>query len=121
MIKEGVIRILLADDDSDDCLLFGEALNELEISFLLDVVHDGDQLIDFLGNARNEKPDFIFLDLNMPRKSGFECLCEIRQQISSREIPVIIFSTSIDEELAIKLHELGASLYVRKPGTFENL
>lgn len=72
------LNILLADDDSDDCLFFKEALRELLLSTNLTTVHDGEQLMQLLTNETNVLPHVLFLDLNMPRKNGFECLTEIK-------------------------------------------
>ena len=70
--------ILLADDDTDDCIFFKEALDELLLPTKLMTVHDGEQLMHLLANESTELPDVLFLDLNMPRKNGFECLEEIK-------------------------------------------
>jgi CheY-like chemotaxis protein len=66
-------------------------------------------------------PSVLFLDLNMPRKNGFECLSEINVKESLKDLPVIIFSTSYDSEVVKKLYSDGAHFYVRKPNEFEKL
>ena len=71
-------KLLLADDDSDDCTFFSEALQDLPVSATLSVVKDGIQLMSTLTNSTSQLPDILFLDLNMPRKSGFDCLSEIK-------------------------------------------
>ena len=77
---QNALYILLADDDEDDCAFFKEALDELLLSVSLVTVNDGVQLMDFLSdNPLKRLPDILFLDLNMPRKSGFECLAEIKE------------------------------------------
>lgn len=114
--------LLLADDDEDDCLFFKEALDEISIKTDLSMVHDGVQLMDFLKNhATDTLPDAIFLDLNMPRKNGIECLTEIKENNILRNLPVIIFSTSLDNEIVENLYQKGASQYIRKPGDFSKL
>ncbi|MBZ4033353.1 response regulator [Flavobacterium sp. 17A] len=114
--------LLLADDDEDDCLFFKEALDEIAIKTDLSMVHDGVQLMDFLKiNAINNLPDLIFLDLNMPRKNGIECLTEIKENETLRNLPVIIFSTSLDNDIVDNLYLKGASYYIRKPGEFSKL
>lgn len=115
-----MVHLLLADDDTDDCLFFQEALEELTIATNLTTVNDGVQLMEFLNRAAS-LPDALFLDLNMPRKSGFECLTELKKSKSFKEIPVIIFSTSLDQEVVNMLYNNGAHYYIRKPGDFNIL
>lgn len=110
--------IFLADDDDDDRFLFQEALNEITLPTKLGSVRDGEQLMDFL--AANALPDVLFLDLNMPRKDGFQCLIEIKKNEKFKKLPVIIFSTSFQPEAVDKLYENGAQYYIRKPSNFEH-
>ena len=72
------LNILLADDDTDDCIFFKKALDELTLPTNLVAVHDGEQLMHLLTNDTNPLPHILYLDLNMPRKNGFECLSEIK-------------------------------------------
>jgi len=115
-----MVHLLLADDDMDDCLFFQEALEDLTIATNLTTVNDGVKLMEFLNGAA-ALPDALFLDLNMPRKSGFECLTELKDSISFKEIPVVIFSTSLDPEVVNMLYNNGAHYYIRKPGDFNIL
>jgi CheY-like chemotaxis protein len=112
------LNILLADDDTDDCLFFKEALDELQLSTHLTIVHDGEQLMQLLINETNEFPDVLFLDLNMPRKNGFECLSEIKHSKNLNQLPVIIFSTSYEQEVVNQLYHNGAQYFIRKPSEF---
>ena len=73
-----VINILLADDDVDDCLFFEKVLKEISIKTNLSIVNDGEQVVAYLLKNMAKLPDVIFLDLNMPRKNGFECLSIIK-------------------------------------------
>ncbi|MGY8913661.1 MAG: response regulator [Flavobacteriales bacterium] len=114
-------NLLLADDDSDDCLFFKEALDELPVDASLSTVNDGVQLMDFLSSNSANLPDALFLDLNMPRKSGFECLSEIKVLDKLKALPIIIFSTSLDLDVVDSLYEKGANYYIRKPGEFSAL
>ena len=120
-MKESPIYLLLADDDKDDCELFKEALAELKESTELKMVHDGEQLMHFLKKGTSRFPNVLFLDLNMPRKNGFECLTEIRVTESLKDLPVIIFSTSFDKEVVRQLYNNGAQYYIRKPSEFSLL
>src|SRR6478735_4738202 len=110
--------IFLADDDDDDRFLFQEALNEIMLPTKLGTVRDGEQLMDFL--SANTLPDILFLDLNMPRKDGFQCLVEIKKNEKFKKLPVIIFSTSFQPDAVDKLYENGAQYYIRKPSNFEH-
>lgn len=119
--KTMIYKILLADDDSDDCLFFQEALSELSIESQLTIVNDGAELMDYLQSATAPLPDALFLDLNMPKKSGCECLSEIQSIPHFQSLPIIIFSTSFDPQVITALYDCGANYYIRKPGDFEAL
>ena len=114
------MNILLADDDRDDCFLFGEALQELGKVGSLSFVNDGESLMKYL--EENKKlPDVLFLDLNMPRKNGIECLLEIRKNEKMLRLPVIVISTSYDKDMVNMLYKEGAQYYICKPNQFEKL
>ncbi len=115
------LNILLADDDPDDCLFFKEAINKFIPATNLTAVHDGEQLMLWLTNEENKLPDVLFLDLNMPRKNGFECLTEIKQHATLKDLPVVIFSTSNAHEEMTTLFKTGADVYIRKPRDLEQL
>ncbi len=112
------LNILLADDDMDDCLFFEKALEDLAIPPHLIAVHDGEQLMHRLMNETNELPDILFLDINMPRKNGFECLSEIKLNSKLKQLPVIVFSTSFEQEVVNLLYKNGAKHFIRKPSDF---
>jgi len=114
------INLLLADDDIDDRMFFKDALSELPVLTSLQTVSDGVELMDFL-NVNEPLPDLLFLDLNMPRKAGMECLSEIKRNEKLKPLPVVIYSTSLDYNVADLLFERGAFLYIRKPADFEAL
>jgi CheY-like chemotaxis protein len=115
------LNLLLADDDMDDCIFFKEALEELPISAKLTTVNDGVQLMQLLCAKETSLPDALFLDLNMPRKGGFECLSEIKIIDKLMHLPVIIYSTSMNMEVVDLLYQKGAHYYICKPGEFEKL
>ncbi len=112
------LYILLADDDTDDCLFFKDALQDMPILTLFTAVHDGEQLMQHLSNQTNKLPDILFLDLNMPRKNGFECLSEIKLNKKLQNIPVVVFSTSFEKEVVSQLYINGAQYFIRKPSEF---
>jgi CheY-like chemotaxis protein len=111
-------NILLADDDADDCLLFEDALREVTTEALLTKASDGQQLMSLLSHRTPPVPDVIFLDLNIPRKNGFECLREIRENPLLRTIPIVIFSTSSQPEAVESVYRQGADFYICKPESF---
>ncbi|MEO7767685.1 MAG: response regulator [Ferruginibacter sp.] len=115
LFQLNVKKILLADDDQDDCLLFKNALADLSLPLKLTIVPDGVELMDMLNQENMPLPDVLFLDLYMPRKSGFECLTEIKNNPRLNQIFVIIFSSSYAPEVVEQLYKNGAQFYVRKP------
>jgi CheY-like chemotaxis protein len=115
------LHILLADDDKDDCFLFQEVLDELAVNAELNAVNNGDQLMHYLENRDEPLPDVIFLDLNMPRKNGIECLTEIKHDPRYENLVIIIFSTSVDPRVLPELYDNGALYYIRKPNEFSRL
>ncbi len=115
------LTLFLADDDIDDCLFFRDALEELPVSTELTTVHNGEQLMQLLKEKVGELPQVLFLDLNMPRKNGFECLSEIKHDEKLKELPVIIFSTSFEQDVVNLLYKKGGQYYIRKPAEFSQL
>ncbi|MBP9689734.1 MAG: response regulator [Bacteroidia bacterium] len=113
------INILLADDDTADCLLFKEALNELPLNTNLTTVYNGEQLLEEL--EKNKLPDVLFLDLNMPRKNGFVALGQIKRSTQLQNIPVVVFSTASDMESIKKVYRDAAHYYISKPADFIQL
>ena len=78
------------------------------------MVNDGAQLMNYLSASSNDLPDVLFLDDNMPRKTGSECLVEIKRDERLRKIPVILCSTSRGDDFANELYENGAHYYLHK-------
>ncbi|SCY05374.1 response regulator [Flavobacterium caeni] len=116
-------HIFLTDDDDDDCLLFSEALHEISPTdqTRLTITHDGVTLMQTLDGTVPPPPELIFLDLNMPRKNGFECLDEIRCDPKLKNIPVVVFSTSSNHDIIDRTYQQGANYYVCKPQSFQLL
>ncbi|MDU0352998.1 response regulator [Paraglaciecola aquimarina] len=122
------ITILMADDDEDDRLLTRDALEESRVLNDLHCVVDGVELLSYLkreGKYADEeaypRPSLILLDLNMPRKDGREALQEIKADPNLRSIPVVILTTSKQEEDMVKGYDLGAASFITKPVNFEGL
>ena len=120
-MNKQIYNLLLADDDEDDCTFFKEALDDLSVPVNLVTVNDGVELMNHLAVAVSDLPDLLFLDLNMPRKNGHECLAEIKKMDQLKDLPIIIFSTSLDTEIVNTMYEKGALYYIRKPGDFSKL
>lgn len=116
-----VTNIFLADDDEDDQFMFQEVLKEIHTPTNLVTASDGEQLMKVLHSLNSNLPDVLFLDLNMPRKNGFQCLAEIRQNEKFSSLRTIILSTSYEEEVIEMLYENGADHYVKKPTEFSEL
>jgi response regulator RpfG family c-di-GMP phosphodiesterase len=114
-------NLLLADDDPDDCVFFKEALSEIPIEVTLKTVYDGEQLMKLLTENTVELPDVIFLDLNMPRKNGVQCLLELKSNEELKLIPVVVYSTSFEQRIADMLYNNGAHYYICKPPEYLNL
>lgn len=115
------LNIMLADDDDDDRLFFREAFKDVKLRHNIIEFTNGEKLINHLSDTSNPLPDIIFLDLNMPRKSGMECLKEIRADKRLENITVAIYSTSSATLNIEKTFIAGANVYIRKPGNFESL
>ena len=122
------INILMADDDEDDRLLTLDALKESRVLNNLYCVEDGVELLEFLrreGKYADPKdsprPSLILLDLNMPRMDGREALQEIKADPALRGIPVVILTTSKEEEDMLRGYDLGCASYITKPVNFEGL
>lgn len=113
--------ILLADDDEDDRLFFKDAIEELKVRTVVNTVNDGVQLMDYLNTPDVQLPDVVFLDLNMPRKDGMECLREIRSDARLKDLSIAIYSTSSSEEDIEETFVRGANIYIKKPNDFAAL
>lgn len=114
-------HIVLVDDDLDDHLLFEESLIELDMGLELTHFENGELLGHYITENPDMKMELIFLDLNMPRMNGKEFLAKFAQYLSSKQIPVVVFSTSFNREEIQQIKSLGASYYFRKPPAFNDL
>lgn len=117
------VNVLLVDDDEGDAVLIGEALLDEGESLNLHVVKDGVEAMAFLRHeppfAQAPRPDLILLDLNMPRKNGYEVMTEMRADMDLCTIPVVILSTSTQERDVQNSYRLQANCFVTKPPSFE--
>ncbi len=121
------IRILYAEDDLDDIQFFETALTEIPVNASLTTVNDGEELMAYLSENVARLPDVLFLDLSMHRKTGYECLYEIKKDERLKQLIVIILSTSFPSDIQYEgslvktLLKLGANDYIRKPNDFTKL
>jgi len=121
-MNEKPLKILLADDDEADRLLFEEAFDELKANTTVMTVADGVELMEYLIGTEQEKlPHILFLDINMPKKNGLECLKEIRGNKKFKEVSVAIYSTSSSEIDMEESFLNGANVYIHKPNDFQKL
>jgi CheY-like chemotaxis protein len=115
------IHILLADDDADDRLFFTDAFEEIKLKTIVKTVIDGVELLKHLLSPGIILPHVLFLDLNMPRKGGMECLKEIKENDRFKDIAIAIYSTSASEADIEETFVKGANVYIKKPSDFETL
>ena len=115
------IKILLADDDEDDRMFFEDAISALSIKTTLTMVPDGKEMMDVLLKKDSILPDIIFLDLNMPGKSGHEYLTLIRGTSRLKNISIAVYSTSSADKDIEDSFVNGANIYINKPNNFNDL
>jgi len=115
------IFVLLADDDEDDRLFFSDAFEELKMKTVVKTVNDGEELMKYLSSSENRLPHVLFLDINMPRKNGLECLKEIRSNQELRDLSIAMYSTSSSEKDIEETFIQGANIYINKPSDFGEL
>lgn len=119
--------ILIAEDDADDRYLLKTAFEEKGFQEKIEFVENGVELINFLTAIKVKAggggvyPGFVMLDLNMPKKDGRQALKEIKQHPDLRKIPVIVFTTTKNENEIQRCYELGANTYIVKPVSFDGL
>jgi CheY-like chemotaxis protein len=120
--------MLVADDDPDDRLMIREALKEVFLTDGLSFVEDGEELLDYLRHrgryaeaGSSPTPGLILLDLNMPKTDGRTALREIKSDPALRRIPVVVLTTSADQEDICRTYDLGVSSFILKPFSFDEL
>jgi CheY-like chemotaxis protein len=123
------LTILLADDDEEDRDFTRDALQNANLANDMRFVVDGQDLMDYLRRqgpyadpaVDAPRPGIILLDLNMPKKDGREALAEIKGDEDLRRIPVVVLTTSKDEEDVFRTYDLGVNSFITKPVTFTGL
>ncbi len=115
--------LLVADDDPEDCLFIQEAIRENGFSPELHFVHDGEELLEYLSRSGRDgqptqRPDLLLLDLNMPKLDGREALRRIKTDLRWRSLPVVVLTTSGEENDVQTCYQLGAASFVCKPASY---
>jgi CheY-like chemotaxis protein len=118
--------ILLVEDNLQDEMLILRALNKINLANAVDVVRDGQQAVDYLfcegefvERAGAELPTVILLDIGLPRLSGLEVLARLRADTRTNLLPVVILTSSDEEDDRLKSYQNGANSFVRKPLDFK--
>lgn len=127
--RRKAVTILMADDDEEDRDFARDALQNAHLANEMRFAVDGQDLMDYLrregkyaaGSEVAPRPGVILLDLNMPKKDGREALAEIKSDADLRSIPVVVLTTSKDEEDVFRTYDLGVNSFITKPVTFGGL
>jgi CheY-like chemotaxis protein len=113
------VEILLVEDNEDDIVLTQEAFTEAKLMNVINTVRDGEEALAYLRREGKYKvarlPGLILLDINMPKKNGFEVLETMKADPSLRSLPVVMLTTSDREEDIVRSYADGACSYIRKP------
>ena len=122
------MTILIADDDEDDRLMLRDAFGEARLGIDLRAVNDGVELLEYLQRrgryadaAQSPRPALILLDLNMPRMDGREALATLKKDPDLRAIPIVVLTTSKDEQDVASTYDLGVNAFITKPVTYLGL
>jgi PleD family two-component response regulator len=114
-------KVILVDDDQDDCLLFEDAMHDIGMVSKLEVANHGEELFQILSSPYKYSPDIIFLDLNMPKMNGYECISKLRNSVELSKIPIVVFTTINQVEMIDWAYFNGADLFVLKPNSYVRL
>lgn len=119
------VIIILAEDDDDDALLAEKALKESRVLNKIVRARDGEELMNYLSGQIKDQDDLffdspalIFLDLNMPKRDGRECISMIKADDKLKAIPVVVLTTSKNEEDILRSYEHGVNSFITKPADF---
>lgn len=111
--------ILLVEDDQVDAMMVKRALKDINVTNRLDIVNDGEAALTFLKNPENEKPGIILLDLNMPKINGIEFLKIAKKDDSLKRIPVVVLTTSKEDQDKVDSFNFGVAGYMIKPVDYQ--
>ena len=120
-----VINILLVDDSDSDIKIVKDAFEQAKLLNIVDVVKDGEEALSYLkkeGKYKSvETPGLVLLDINMPKKNGFQVLEEVKKDEKLKQIPIVMLTTSSRDEDVIKSYKGGACSYIKKPVGFQEM
>ena len=114
-------RVLLIDDDRDDAELFEGALNDVDDTAVFLYIEDSKEALHKLSQGLMPLPDIIFLDINMPLISGWDCLREFKADAFLNKVPIIMYSTSSQQKEISLAKDLGAASFFTKPSNYSEL
>ena len=120
----GLLDVMLAENDRDDRFLFGKVLKNMPNTGHVTLIPDGKQLMNYLSKNSDHLPDLLFLDVELHKKTGFECLYEIKDDERLKDIPVVMLSTSFAQDrkyeayLINMLLKIGALHFIHKSDDF---
>jgi CheY-like chemotaxis protein len=119
MESSSTVEILLVEDNEDDSILISEVFADARLATVINRVRDGEEGLAYLrreGSYRNaRRPGLVLLDINMPRKNGFEMLAEMKSDAELQSLPVVMLTMSEREEDVLRSYKQGACSYVKKP------
>ena len=125
MMTENIVEILLVEDNPNDAELTMHALQENNLANRIEWLHDGAEALDFLfgtgayaGRDQNKLPKVILLDLKLPKVDGLEVLKRIKNDARTRALPVVVMTSSREEQDIVRSYQLGVNAYVVKPVNF---
>ncbi|MDD5412253.1 MAG: response regulator [Methylobacter sp.] len=111
--------ILLIEDDQVDAMIVRRALKELHVANRLEHVENGEEALAYLRDPARERPCLVLLDLNMPVMNGIEFLQAVKVDAELKRMPVVVLTTSDEQEDKVESFELGVAGYMRKPVDYQ--
>ncbi len=119
--KQGKVLLYLVEDDPDDQYLFQEAMSGTDIPHTLTIFGNGMELLTWLLKVPTNSPDIVFMDIFMPIMNGIDCLKKIRTQPNIRDVPIVMYSGTMNRTTKNDLLSLGANRCFAKPASLHKL
>ena len=114
-----MVRILIVEDNPGDVVLVREALREAELPFELHHIADGEQAVEYVRKDAHESHSLVVLDLNLPKRDGWEVLHELRSTQNFAKTPVVILSSSSASADVSRAQRFDRLMYIRKPPSLD--